>query len=51
MTTANFARTSDTMSVARPAGATGAELAWSAATIPLRVSAWAAHEEQVLRCA
>ena len=44
-------RTSGTMRAARPAGATGAGLAWSAATIPLRVSAWAAHEEQVLRCA
>jgi len=45
------ARTSGTRRAARPAGATGAEVAWSAATIPLRVSAWAAHEEQVLRCA
>lgn len=45
------ARTSGTIRAERPAGAAGAGLAWSAATIPLRVSAWAAHEEQLVRCA
>jgi hypothetical protein len=42
--------TTGTRRAAKSAEATGAGLAWSAATIPLRVSASAAHEEQVLRC-
>ena len=45
------ARTSGTMRAESPAGATGAGMDWSAATIPLRESTWATHEEQVLRCA
>ena len=45
------ARTSGTMRAERPAGATGAGLAWSAETIARRAVASAEHAEQLVRCA